>query len=230
MQGVQARPTQVDDPTSRIAPRSTLLSWRSIAQMLLACVASGASRSLRISSVAAFSQVSAALIDATGARRACASSALAYHAQTAAATGAHASSRSAYLASASADSERSSVAGDGSVCSVSDDSARHSHDIRSNPAAAIVIYQTDPTDALYITARAAELDENAEILRAIHVLQRKPQPERWVVGDVADVTNASPWRIYGAIPERIEVRDETVKNGKVVVVREPTALSRGGSA
>ena len=31
-------------------PESTLLSWRSIAQMLLACFASGASRSLRISS------------------------------------------------------------------------------------------------------------------------------------------------------------------------------------
>jgi hypothetical protein len=54
--------------------------------MLLACVASGASRSLRISSVAAFSQASAALIEATGARSACAFSALAHHAETAAAT------------------------------------------------------------------------------------------------------------------------------------------------
>lgn len=37
----------------RIEPRSTLLSWRSIAQILLAWLASGAGRSLRMSSVAA---------------------------------------------------------------------------------------------------------------------------------------------------------------------------------
>jgi hypothetical protein len=34
----------VEQPPSRIEPRSTLLSWRSSAQMLLACLASGASR------------------------------------------------------------------------------------------------------------------------------------------------------------------------------------------
>ena len=52
----------VADPASLIAPRSTLLSWRSIAQMARAWSASGASRSLRMSSVAAFSHFSAALI------------------------------------------------------------------------------------------------------------------------------------------------------------------------
>jgi hypothetical protein len=57
----------VADPARRIEPRSTLLSWRSIAQIARASPASGASRSLRMSSVAACSHLPAALIEATGA-------------------------------------------------------------------------------------------------------------------------------------------------------------------
>jgi hypothetical protein len=98
----------VDDPASRIEPRSTLLSWRSIAQMLLACRASGASRSLRMSSVAAFSHFSAALIEATGSMPSCAASASAHQEQAAAAIGVHAPSRSEYWAVAWADKDRSS--------------------------------------------------------------------------------------------------------------------------
>jgi nitroimidazol reductase NimA-like FMN-containing flavoprotein (pyridoxamine 5'-phosphate oxidase superfamily) len=110
---------------------------------------------------------------------------------------------------------------------VSDGSARHSQNIRRNPTVAIVIYETDRTDAVYITARAAELTDEAEVRHAMHVLQGKPQPDRWVVHDVPDVVGASPWRIYMATPERVEVRFEMVKNGKVVVGREPTDLLRG---
>ena len=83
----------VAEPASRIAPRSTLLSWRSIAQMARACSASGARRSLRMSSVAAFSHVSAALIAATGAVPSSAAAAAAHQDATSAATGAHRSSR-----------------------------------------------------------------------------------------------------------------------------------------
>lgn len=82
---------------------------------------------------------------------------------------------------------------------------------------------------MYITARAVELDDEAEIRDAIEILQRKPQPDRWVVRDVADVAGASPWRVYRAISEGIEMRAETVKNGKVVVVREPTDFLRASS-
>jgi nitroimidazol reductase NimA-like FMN-containing flavoprotein (pyridoxamine 5'-phosphate oxidase superfamily) len=68
---------------------------------------------------------------------------------------------------------------------VSDVSARHSQNIRHNPAVAIVVYQTVPTtDAVYITARAVELDQEAEIRHAIQVMKQKPQPDRWVVKDL----------------------------------------------
>lgn len=109
---------------------------------------------------------------------------------------------------------------DGTLYWVSDKEARHSRNIRANPAIAVTIYKTDPSDAVYITARALELGDEAAIQQAINVLLRKPQPDRWVVRDIADVVGDSPWRIYKAQPELIEVRAETIKNGKPVVTRE----------
>ena len=110
---------------------------------------------------------------------------------------------------------------------VSDNEARHSVNVRANQAVAIVIYQTQPTtDAVYITARAFELDDRREILHAIEVLSRKDQPPQWVVGEAADVEGASAWRIYRASPEHIDVRALTQKNGKAVVIRHPTNLAR----
>ena len=109
---------------------------------------------------------------------------------------------------------------------VSDQAARHSHNIRANPAVAIAIFETNPSDAVYITARAVELDDEATIRHAMSVLWRKPQPDRWVLREVADVVGDSPWRIYKAEPELIEVRAEATKNGKVVVVREPVDALR----
>jgi nitroimidazol reductase NimA-like FMN-containing flavoprotein (pyridoxamine 5'-phosphate oxidase superfamily) len=118
---------------------------------------------------------------------------------------------------------------DGAVYWVSDRAARHSHNIRANPAVAIAIYETNPTDAVYITARAVELGDEASIRHAMNVLRWKPQPDQWVVREVADVVGDSPWRIYRAEPELIEVRAETTKNGKVVVVREHVDALRNSS-
>jgi nitroimidazol reductase NimA-like FMN-containing flavoprotein (pyridoxamine 5'-phosphate oxidase superfamily) len=118
---------------------------------------------------------------------------------------------------------------DGALYWVSDQAARHSHNIRANPAIAIVIYEPKPADAVYITARAVELDDEAAIRHAMNVLRRKPQPDRWVVQEVADVVGDNPWRIYRAEPGLIEIRAETTKNGKPVVIREPVDASPDSS-
>lgn len=107
---------------------------------------------------------------------------------------------------------------------VSDRSAQHSGNIRNNPAVAIVIWQTDPVDAVYITARAGELDDITDIEHAMRALQRKPQPEQWTVRATTDILDDSPWRIYRAIPTCIELRALKVKNGKAVVTREPVDM------
>ena len=71
--------------------------------MARACSASGARRSFLMSSVAAFSHLSAALITLTGAMPSRAAAASAHHEVTSAATGAQLSSRRATSAEASAD-------------------------------------------------------------------------------------------------------------------------------
>jgi nitroimidazol reductase NimA-like FMN-containing flavoprotein (pyridoxamine 5'-phosphate oxidase superfamily) len=110
---------------------------------------------------------------------------------------------------------------------VSGSTARHSANIRARSAVAIVIYEPPPnTDAVYILASAVELDDEAAIRHAIQVLRRKEQPDKWVVHDVADVRGASPWRIYRATPEVVEVRDEIAENGKAIVTRQAAGLLR----
>jgi nitroimidazol reductase NimA-like FMN-containing flavoprotein (pyridoxamine 5'-phosphate oxidase superfamily) len=113
---------------------------------------------------------------------------------------------------------------------VSDRSARHSINIRANSAVAIVIFETDPVDAIYLSARAIELSEVPDIDHAMHVLKRKAQPDQWVVRQVADVIGDSPWRIYRAAVDRVEVRAETTKFGKAVVVRELADVLWGASS
>lgn len=102
----------------------------------------------------------------------------------------------------------------------SDPEARHSANVRSNDRVAIAIFETDPVDAVYISARAVEINDIDDATRAVEIMRRKEQPDRWVIDDVAVVVDDGPWRIYRATPETIEVRAETQKGGKPVVIRE----------
>lgn len=102
----------------------------------------------------------------------------------------------------------------------SDPEARHSANVRSNARVAMVIFETDPVDAVYISARAVEINDIDEATRAADVMRSKAQPDRWVIDEIATVVDDGPWRIYRATPETIEVRAETKKGGKPVVIRE----------
>lgn len=104
---------------------------------------------------------------------------------------------------------------------VSDEEARHSENIRINPVVAITIFETQPVAAVYIAADAREINDPDEARRAIRVLERRSQPEKWVTQELADVIGNGPWRIYRATPKTIEVRKEIEKKNKPVVVREP---------
>jgi nitroimidazol reductase NimA-like FMN-containing flavoprotein (pyridoxamine 5'-phosphate oxidase superfamily) len=102
----------------------------------------------------------------------------------------------------------------------SDPEARHSANLRVNPRVAIVIFDTGPVDAVYISARAVEINDINQAIRATEIMRSKAQPPRWVIDDLAVVVDDGPWRIYRATPETIEVRAETIKGGKPVVIRE----------
>jgi nitroimidazol reductase NimA-like FMN-containing flavoprotein (pyridoxamine 5'-phosphate oxidase superfamily) len=106
---------------------------------------------------------------------------------------------------------------------MSEQSSRHSVNIRSTGTAAIVIFEVEPgrpVDGVYISAESAELVEPEEIKTGIEILARKPQPNKWVIQSIDDVTGEAPWRIYRAHPITIEVRANAVENGKAVARRE----------
>jgi nitroimidazol reductase NimA-like FMN-containing flavoprotein (pyridoxamine 5'-phosphate oxidase superfamily) len=106
----------------------------------------------------------------------------------------------------------------------SEKTSRHSENIRSTGAAAIVIYEAErgkPVDAVYISAESTELADPEDVKRGIEVMARKPQPDKWLIESVDDVTGDGPWRIYRAHPTTIEVRADAVEKGKAVVAESP---------
>lgn len=99
-------------------------------------------------------------------------------------------------------------------------SARHSENIRANPRVAIVIFEEEPVaDAVYIAARASQIDDSSEARQAAAILALKEQPQKWTVEYVADVTGDAPWRIYRAAVETIETRVERAERGKPIAAR-----------
>jgi nitroimidazol reductase NimA-like FMN-containing flavoprotein (pyridoxamine 5'-phosphate oxidase superfamily) len=110
----------------------------------------------------------------------------------------------------------------------SDRDARHSRNIRDRSNVAIVVYETEQgADAVYISAQARELNDAGEVGNGIEIMTRKPQPDRWVIQGLSDVTGQGPWRIYRAAVQTIDVRSETEKDGKPVATRQ-AADFRGG--
>jgi nitroimidazol reductase NimA-like FMN-containing flavoprotein (pyridoxamine 5'-phosphate oxidase superfamily) len=112
---------------------------------------------------------------------------------------------------------------DGDLYWTSETTARHSQHIRETGQAAVVIVEPDPdrrVDAVYMAAKVVELSAAEDIAHGIDVMTRKPQPERWMISGVEDVTGDGPWRIYRAHPESIEVRASDTVNGKAVARRQ----------
>ena len=104
----------------------------------------------------------------------------------------------------------------------SETTARHSENIRATWSAAIVIIEPDPerrVDAVYLQAEVHELTDPDEIRAGIAVMLAKPQPERWMISNVSDVSGNGPWRIYRAVPSSIEVRSTNEVGGKAVARR-----------
>jgi len=103
---------------------------------------------------------------------------------------------------------------------VSAKNARHSENVVANPRVGIVIYETGAqTDAVYIEAEASELNHPDEVAAAIKVMQSRPQPKRWTIKSVADVTGAAVWRIYRAVPKELSLRQEATEGGQAVARR-----------
>ena len=106
---------------------------------------------------------------------------------------------------------------------VSSKTATHSENIRKRPDVAIVVFVDDPSDGVFVDARAAELDDEAEIRRAIDLLAR-PQPSKFKVKRPDDVTGDASWRIYKATRGETTVLTDSTENGQAVTIRRPVSL------
>lgn len=108
---------------------------------------------------------------------------------------------------------------------VSSKNAAHSVNIRQRPEVAIVVFVTEPhAEAVYIEAHTEELERKAEIRRAMDLLCHKPQPDRFTVKAVDDVTGEAAWRIYEATPRSAFLRADASESGQAVTVRQAVPL------
>jgi nitroimidazol reductase NimA-like FMN-containing flavoprotein (pyridoxamine 5'-phosphate oxidase superfamily) len=106
--------------------------------------------------------------------------------------------------------------------------ALHSKNINTRPEIAIVIFGQMPEggfDGVYIDAKAAVLENEAEILLGIDLFKvRRPQPSRFETKSVREVTGDSAWRMYKAVPIDISKRADDVMGGQAITVREAIQL------
>lgn len=107
---------------------------------------------------------------------------------------------------------------------VSSKQALHSKNITSRPEVAIVIFGQMPErdfDGVYIDARAIVLEAEVEIQAAIDLFTaRRPQPAKFAVQSISDVTGDAAWRMYKASPIEISKRSNSTAHNQAISVRE----------
>ncbi len=106
---------------------------------------------------------------------------------------------------------------------VSNKDALHSQNIKTRSEIAIVIFgqlQDNGVDGVYIDAIASELQDDIEINEAIRILAKRPQPTKFTIQSIVDVTGNAVWRIYKAIPIAVSKRADATIKGQAVTVRE----------
>jgi len=108
---------------------------------------------------------------------------------------------------------------------VSSKTAQHSENLRARPAVQIVVFTEDPMEGVYVDARAAELEETADLERAIALLNGRDQPTKFEIAGPADVTGEAAWRIYKATRGETTMRTDATEHGQAVTVRTPVALT-----
>ena len=92
---------------------------------------------------------------------------------------------------------------------VSNKDSLHSNLVRSNPQAAIVVFDSSVPEGegqgVYFEVNVEELNNEQEINHAMEVLDKRVTKDEFRVKKIEEVTNEGVWRIYKAIPVKISV-------------------------
>ena len=115
---------------------------------------------------------------------------------------------------------------------VSGKTALHSQNIRSNPRVAVCIFgpatadEPDSLHGIYFDAEAQELTDEAELSRAVQIMQQRAQPEKYMIKSLADVTGDAAWRVYKATPHEISKRQDAIDeaSGQTISIRKKVEL------
>lgn len=115
---------------------------------------------------------------------------------------------------------------------VSAKTALHSTNIRNNPRVAICIFgpasseEADRLHGIYIDAEAQELTDEDEIRHAAHIMQQRPQPDKFMIKSLSAVTGSASWRIYKAVLIEVSKRHDAIDevSGQTVSIREKVIL------
>ena len=110
---------------------------------------------------------------------------------------------------------------------VSHSGALHSQNIKSRPEVAIVIVGKNPdgnNDGVYFDDKATELDDEAEITKAITILAARPKDAKFDINTLDQVTGEAVWRIYKAEPVEVSKRADDTLKGQAITVREKIEL------
>lgn len=103
--------------------------------------------------------------------------------------------------------------------------SRHSINVRARKEVALVIYNMEPPrDAVYIDADVNELNKVDEILQAIDIIRSRPQPDKFKIKSLSDVSGEAAWRIYKATPKSIYIRELSMVRGQAVTIRRKITL------
>jgi uncharacterized protein YhbP (UPF0306 family) len=105
--------------------------------------------------------------------------------------------------------------------------AVHCANIRVRPQVAITILGQPPDhfgDGVYFDALATQLQDPAEVERAIQIRRTRHQETRFAVSKPADVLGDAAWRIYRADPVAAYISSEDTMNGQRITTRIPVTL------
>lgn len=113
---------------------------------------------------------------------------------------------------------------------VSNKESKHSMLLKENPQAAIVIFDsTAPEgegDGVYFEVVVNELENEAEITKAMDVLGKRVSQNEFRVKEISEVTKTGVWRIYKAIPKNIsKLTEGKIVNGQYIDQRADIDLT-----
>lgn len=113
------------------------------------------------------------------------------------------------------------VDGHNNIYWMSSKNSRHSINISYRSEVSIVIMSNGPKiEALYIEAKANEVNNKSEIDKIIKLIKQKPQPKLFEVNSYNDLSGKSSWRLYKAEPVAFYERDKVFVDGKLNTVRK----------